>query len=184
MVNNIIQNETDGYALNLYSDANLTKINFQNNIMYTTGTTFFRAATSTTGDFDAFVTATSATGCVNKLVTFQSDDYLMPATTLDGDLLTALPLSYVTTDIEGYARPTENISIGAYEYSNETETATMAEGYPIVKTSADETATVAVKSDAAATVYALILPSTAEAPTAETLKASENTALLQARRVV
>ena len=182
VVNNIIQNETSGYAFNLYNDGNLGtgKFNFQNNVMYTAGESFFRASSSTTGDFDAFVTATGATNSINKQVTFASDDYLMPATTLDGDLLTALPLSYVTTDVEGKTRPQENISIGAYEYSNETETATMMEGYPLVKTAADETATVAVKADVAATIYALILPSTEDAPDVETLKASENTQLLQA----
>ena len=76
VVNNIIQNETSGYAVNLYNDANLgtDKINFQNNVIYTSGETFFRASSSTTGDFDAFVAATGATGSINKQVTFLSND--------------------------------------------------------------------------------------------------------------
>ena len=128
VVNNIIQNETSGYAVNLYNDGNLgtDKINFQNNVMYTAGETFFRAASSTSGDFAAFVAATGATNCVNKQVTFAGNDILEPENTLDGDLLTALPLDYVTTDITGRERPEEDITIGAYEYD---WTPVMAAGY-------------------------------------------------------
>lgn len=177
VVNNIIQNETSGYAVNLYSDANLSteKINFQNNVMSVgTGATFFRAASSTSGDFDAFVTATSATDCVNKKVNFLSDDILEPADDLEGDLRTAVALDYVTTDITGKARPTENITIGAYEYDPNAQSApVMAEDYPKVITHLDGNASFAVKTDLAATVYYLVKKSDEDAPTAEQLQASE-----------
>ena len=176
VVNNIIQNETSGYAVNLYSDANLSteNINFQNNVMYTAGETFFRAASSTSGDFDAFVTATSATECVNKQVNFLSDDILEPADDLEGDLRTAVALDYVTTDITGKARPTENITIGAYEYDPNAQNApVMAEDYPKVITHLDGNASFAVKTDLAATVYYLVKKSDEDAPTAAALQEAE-----------
>lgn len=148
VVNNIIQNETSGYAVNLYNDGNLSadKINFQNNVMYTAGETFFRASTSTTGDFDTFVEKTGATGCINKQVSFLSENVLEPANTLYGDLLTAVALDYVTTDINGKARPTENITIGAYEYDTNADAApVMAETYPQVLTHLDGNASFSVK---------------------------------------
>lgn len=174
VVNNIIQNETDGYAVNLYNDDNLGKINFQNNLMYAAGSTFFRASESTTGDFDAFVTAIGSTNCINKQVTFLSENVLEPDNTLDGDLLTAVALDYVTTDINGKARPTENITIGAYEYDTNADAApVMAETYPQVLTHLDGKASFSVKTDLAATVYYLVKKSSETAPTAEELKASE-----------
>jgi len=171
VVNNIIQNETNGYAVNLYNDANLGKINFANNVMFTAGETFFRAATNTTGDFDAFVTATGATGCINKQVEF-FEGSCESKSTLDGDLLTAVALSYVTTDINGTARPAENITIGAYEYDPDvTRIPVVAEGYPKASATAFNEAQVAVKADMNGRAYILVLPATAEAPTAETVKA-------------
>lgn len=172
VVNNIIQNETSGYAVNLYNDGNLgtDKINFQNNLMYTAGETFFRAATSTTGDFDAFVTATAATGCVNKQVEF-FEGSCEPKSTLDGDLLTAVALSYVTTDINGTARPAENITIGAYEYDPDvTRVPVVAEGYPKASATAFNEAQVAVKADMNGRAYVLVLPATDDVPSAETVK--------------
>lgn len=174
VVNNIIQNETNGYAVNLYNDVNLGKINFQNNVMYTAGETFFRASASTTGDFDAFVTATGSTNCINKQVSFLSENVLEPANTLDGDLLTAVALNYVTTDVNGKVRPTESITIGAYEYDTNANAApVMAETYPQVLTHLDGKASFSVKTDLAATVYYLVKKSSETAPTAEELKASE-----------
>lgn len=171
VVNNIIQNETNGYAVNLYNDDNLGKINFQNNIIYTDGETFFRAATTTTGNFDAFVTATGATGCINKKLDFLSDNVLEPANNLAGDLLTAKALSYVSTDIAGKARPATGISIGAYEYTPDM-VPTMLTGYPKVLTAIDGNASIAVRTDVAATVYCIVLKATEAAPTADELKAS------------
>ena len=176
VVNNIIQNETSGYAVNLYNDANLgtDRFNFQNNVIYTSGETFFRASSSTTGDFDAFVTATGATGSINKQVTFLSNEILEPANDLDGDLLTAKALAYVTTDINGKERPAENITIGAYEYDpNAMSAPVMQDGYPQVITHLDGKASFSVKTDIAATVYYIVKKSDETAPTAEELKASE-----------
>lgn len=185
VVNNIIQNETNGYAVNLYNDGNLSadKIKFQNNVMYTAGETFFRASASTTGDFDAFVTATSSTDCVNKQVTFASDDILMPANDLEGDLLTAQTLDYVTTDVTGKERPATGISIGAYEYDATDAVPVMAEGYPTISVSGTEEsvdATVIVKADALGRAFLIVRKSNEPAPTADEVISLSDSMPLQA----
>ncbi len=181
VVNNIIQNETSGYAVNLYNDGNLgvDKINFQNNIIYTAGETFFRAASATSGDFAQFVEKTGATACVNKQAQFVSNDILEPASTLDGDLLKAQKLDYVTTDINGTMRPEENISIGAYEFDPDlTRVPVVAEGYPKAQATSFDEAQVAVKADMNGKAYVLVLAADAVTPAAETLKNSDYTMTL------
>lgn len=176
IVNNIIQNETDGYAVNLYNDDNLgtDKINFQNNVIYTDGETFYRAASSTSGDFASFVEKTGATGCVNKKVTFLAENVLEPSDDLDGDLTTAKVLTYVTTDITGKERSAENPTIGAYEYDPNAQSApVMQENYPKVITALDGLATIAVKTDLAATIYYIVKKAGETAPTDDELLDSE-----------
>ena len=186
VVNNIIQNETNGYAVNLYNDGNLSadKIKFQNNIMSCTeNATFFRAASSTTGDFDDFAQQTGATGCVNKQVTFASDDILMPANDLDGDLLTAQALDYVTTDVTGKARPATGISIGAYEYDATDAVPVMAEGYPTVSVSGTETsmdATISIKANAMGRAFLIVKEQGEAAPTVDEVVASTTKTTIQA----
>lgn len=173
VVNNIIQNETNGYAVNLYNDGNLgtDKVNFRNNLMWTEGGTFFRAASATNGDFATFVEKTGATGCINKQVTFVSDDILEPENPLDGDLLTAVKLGYVTKDINGTARPEENITIGAYEYDlDRTRIPVIADGYPTATATDYDEALVTVKADMNGKAYILVLLVGEDAPTAEVLK--------------
>lgn len=171
VVNNIIQNEGSGYAVNLFNDANLTKVNFQNNLMYTAGTTFFRASSGNDGDFNTFVEVTGATGCINKSAVFVDDDILEPSSTLDGDLLSALPLSYVTTDVNGTERPAENISVGAYEYDPDlTRIPVIAENYPNVTVLDWHTAMLSVKTDMNGKAYAAVLRADAPALSAEELK--------------
>ena len=181
VVNNIIQNETNGYAVNLYNDANLAadKVKFENNLMYTDGETFFRAASATNGDFATFVEKTGATGCINKKVTFVTDDILMPANTLDGDLLKAKALTYVTTDITGKERPTENISIGAYEYAEDV-IPQMAEDYPQVVSITHESAAVLVKADAMGKAFLVLTQGDEPQPTVDELLASDMVAVLTA----
>ena len=176
VVNNIIQNETNGFAVNLYNDANLgtDKLNFQNNVIFTNGETFFRAASGTTGDFAAFEEKTGATGNVNKKVEFLSEDILEPANDLDEELLKAQPLSYVTTDIVGKERPAEKITIGAYEYDpNAMSAPVIQEGYPQIITHLDGKAAFTVKTDLASTLYYIVKKADEAAPTVEELKASE-----------
>lgn len=181
VVNNIIQNETSGFCVNIYNDGNIGKINFQNNLMYAAGETFYRAGSSTNGNFAAFVEkmGEAALGNINKQVTFVSDDILEPATTLDGDLLKAKKLDYVTTDVNGTARPEENISIGAYEYNpNRTRVPVIAEGYPTATATSFNEVVVSVKADMAGKAYVMVLKAADEAPTAEAMKTSTYTAVL------
>ena len=180
VVNNIIQNETSGYAVNLFNDANLgtDKFNFQNNLISTLGESFFRASSDNEGNFDAFVEKTGATGNINKQAVFVSEEILEPLHSLDGDLLKALKLGYVTTDINGTVRPEENISIGAYEYDPDlTRIPVVAEGYPKATAVDWHTAMISVKSDMNGKAYILLAEVNTEdpealvaVPTAETLK--------------
>lgn len=174
VVNNIIQNEGSGYAVNLYNDENLDKITFKNNIIYTAGATFFRATSGNEGDFAAFVQKTGATGSINKQVSFLSDAVLEPADNLDGDLLKALPLDYVTTDVNGKARPAEDITIGAYEYDADAASApVILDGYPAVTAHIDGVASITVKTDMASTVYYIVKKATEDAPTTDELAAAD-----------
>ena len=175
VVNNIIQNEGNGYAVNLYSDANLSKVTFKNNVMNTAGETFYRAASTTTGDFTAFVEKTAATDCIDDTVNFLSESVLEPADDLNGKLLNALALDYVTTDANGKARPAENITIGAYEYDATANAApVMADGYPNVVSHLDGKASVTVKTDIASTVYYIVKKAADDAPAADAVMASES----------
>ncbi len=180
VVNNIIQNESNGYAVNLYHDDNLAEglFTFQNNTFYTAGETFFRASASTTGDFDAFVEKTGATDCINEKVNFLSDLILEPADDLEGQLLTAKPLSYVSVDVNGTERNAETPTIGAYEYSDENEPPVLAEGYPAVASVSSDAALINVKVNANGTAYATLLTPADEVPTAEQLLLSDNRTLL------
>lgn len=174
VVNNIIQNEGSGYAVNLYNDENIGKIAFKNNIIYTAGETFFRATSGNEGDFTAFVENTGATGSISKKVNFLSDAVLEPADNLEGDLQKALALAYVTTDINGKARPEEDITIGAYEFDADAVGApVMQEGYPAVVSHIDGVASVSVKTDMASTVYYIVKKSTEDAPTTDELAAAD-----------
>lgn len=181
VVNNIIQNEANNFATYLNSEANAAKLTFQNNLMYSNGTNFASIGGAKT--FDEFVTATGATDCVNKQVTFASDDILMPANNLDGDLTTAQSLSYVTTDVAGTERPATGISIGAYEYSAEDAVPVMLEGYPTVSIAASETAvsgTLSVKADAMGRAFVLVKKNDETAPTADEVVASGQKATISA----
>ena len=168
VINNIIQNETNGTAISIYDDANASKINFQNNVIYTAGSKFYLPGSQ---DYDYFLTVTGATGTVNKQATFLSDDVLEPANDLDGDLLTAQTLSYATTDLNGKARPATGATIGAYEYSATDEALVMNEGFPKATETTDESANINVNANGNGEAYILVLPASDAAPTAETVVA-------------
>lgn len=181
VVNNIIQNETSGYAVNIYHDNNMgvDKIDFHNNLICTAGETFFRASSSTLGDFAAFEELTGAANNINKCVEFVSEEILMPSTTLDGDLMKAVALDYVVTDILGNVRPSENISIGAYEYAEDV-LPQMAEGYPQVASVTDTSVYILVKADAMGKAFLLVRTANTDAPTLDELTASAQTTVLTA----
>ena len=82
--------------------------------------------------------------------------------------------NYVTTDVNGKARPAENVTIGAYEYDATAIAApVMQDGYPVVRAHIDGGASISVKTDVASTVYYIVKKAYEDAPTAEDLKASE-----------
>ena len=171
IVNNIFQNETNGAAISIYDDTNAAKLNFANNLVYTAGTTFYLPNSQ---NYDYFLTTTGATGTVNKLASFLSDNVLEPANDLDGDLLTAQALSYVTTDINGNSRPATGGTIGAYEYKANDAALIMNEGFPVATLTTDSTAVVNINANGNGKAYIIILPAEEDGPDAETIVMGAN----------
>ncbi len=107
----------------------------------------------------------------------------MPANDLDGDLLTAQALDYVTTDVTGKARPATGISIGAYEYDATDAVPVMAEGYPTVSVSGTETsmdATISIKANAMGRAFLIVKEQGEAAPTVDEVVASTTKTTIQA----
>ena len=172
VVNNIIQNETSGYAVNLYNDANLAKLNFSHNLMWAAGETFFRASSGTEGDFSLFAEKNAADSCFNRQAVFAADDVLEPTSTLGDTLFMTKQLDYVATDINGTARR-QHATMGAYEYDYDlTRIPAMAQDYPKLSATDWHTAMVAVKADMNGRAYVAVLRADADAPTADALKAN------------
>jgi hypothetical protein len=172
VVNNIIQNETSGYAVNLYNDANLAKVNFSHNLMWAAGETFFRASSGTEGDFSLFAEKNAADSCFNRQAVFAADDVLEPTSTLGDTLFMTKQLDYVATDINGTARR-QHATMGAYEYDYDlTRIPAMAQDYPKLSATNWHTAMVAVKADMNGRAYVAVLRADAAAPTADALKAN------------
>lgn len=161
VANNILQNHTKGYAYRLYNADAAKNIAFRSNAAFTSGKVFAynRADIATP---DGWQELSGETGGVADSVAFLSDVILEPAA--GGNLLTAVPLQAVTTDINGKPRA-QQPTIGAYEYNAQDAAPAMAEGYPAVAATTDTSAIIAVKTDIAATVYITVRPESAPAPT-------------------
>ncbi|MDD7317306.1 MAG: DUF4465 domain-containing protein [Prevotella sp.] len=183
VTNNVLQSMSKNCVYNFQNTDNFGKITLTNNIVYTNSTSqeIAQCGSSNKYNYEDWLTASGETGGYNKMVNFLDESVLEPENDLEGDLLKAVKLDYVTTDINGKARPEEKISIGAYEYDpNATSAPHFIEGYPEVKSSIDGQASVAIKSDISATAYYILKKSDEEAPTTEQLKESETKVTLVA----
>ena len=183
ITNNVLQSMSKGVVYDLKNEKNFGKVSLSHNIIYTTSTSqeIARCGNNKKYKFDEWVAASGETGSINKMVNFLTEDVLEPENDLGGDLLTAVKLDYVTTDINGKARPNENISIGAYEYDpNAMSAPQFVEGYPEVKSSIDGKASIAIKADIAATAYYILKKADEETPTTEQLKGSDKKVTLVA----
>lgn len=85
--------------------------------------------------------------------------------------VTTTPVTYASTDLEGTERSAETPTPGAYEYATEpvAETPAIMEGYPQIVTVEDGRATLSTAWTLSGTQYAVVLPGTETAPTAEAL---------------
>lgn len=183
ITNNIMQSMSKSMIYEFKNNGNMGKISFESNILYTNSTSqeIAQCGSDPGYTFDGWTTASGEKGSFYRMVNFLTEDVLEPENDLEGDLLKAVKLDYVTTDINGKARPEEKISIGAYEYDpNAMSAPHFAEGFPEVKSSIDGKAVIAVKADLAATAYYMLKKADEQAPTADELKASESKVTLVA----
>ncbi|MCM1034801.1 MAG: DUF4465 domain-containing protein [Bacteroides sp.] len=163
LLNNILQSVGKGCAVRYRSATYVGNVSFAHNVLYVPENNRFAGAVAET--FDAWQTVVGATetdGNKNEQVVFVNNDLLMPREV--GSLLSAQPLSYVTTDIAGIPRA-EQPTIGAYEYNPElTLIPVLDDGYPKATNITFNAATLVLKATSNGGAYVLLLPSSADAP--------------------
>ena len=169
--NNILQVEDGGVVYRFYKETCIDGIAFSNNVLSTTGTSFAKTSSSTTIDtYEDWVQRSGETNSINRAVTFLSSSILYPA---DESILSqAMPLDFATTDKEGTPRDPSTPTIGAYEYSEDTETPAYAEGYPAIGGITHVSAEARLMSTTNAVVHLLVRPTSEPAPTADEIDAS------------
>ena len=91
-----------------------------------------------------------------------------------GNLMKALPLAYVQTDITGKARNGETPTIGAYEFDANTDAPVMVEGYPIINNITDTSADMKVRFSQTGAVQYMVKDGAEDAPTVDEITTSEN----------
>lgn len=175
--NNLLQNEAMGNTYRVNNKDYFSGITFSNNMAYTTGSTFAYAG-GAVADFEAWKALSGESDSYNEQTTFLSETVLEPAEA--GNLKTAEPLAYVTTDLNGTARDPQTPTIGAYEYGDVSDrTPALTEGYPLFSNITHEEATVLLKVDLSGKAFVLVKEKDAEAPTQEEVLASEQMAPLR-----
>lgn len=175
VTNNILQNESGGYAYRIYRAATVDSTKFSNNNIYSTGV--LAKTGSTEYDFAAWQETKQDSLSHNDSIAFLSNDILEPAEAKS--LRSAKPLSDIKRDINGTFRNQVTPTIGAYEYSDDATAPAFANGYPKVTAITDSTATIAINSDKAAMAYILVRKATDEAPIAGEVLADGKTLLVR-----
>ncbi len=178
VVNNILQNEGKGYVYNTNKTDNFQKVAFSNNVVYTNGDFFaFGSSSDKYATFDDWKTASGESDSYNKQAVFLHEEILEPSNDLDGDLLKASVLAYVTKDINETVRATQP-TIGAYEYNALNEAPKMHDGFMLVKNITDSTACVVLKADMNCKAFVLVKKKGEAAPMAEDIMTSGKVVLL------
>ena len=128
---------------------------------------------------DALNTAVGSTTNAVEQAVFVSDvnNHLMEA----GNLCCAVPIDFITIDLDGKQRDAVNPTVGAYEYETVVDDKPeVAEGYPVVSTVGETEAAVKTKWNVGGKLYSKVEAVTetngngapAKAPTADDLKAT------------
>ena len=171
ILNNIFMNRAGGYAY-CYNKAEYVALpKYAHNVAYTTGSVFAYDKTDI-ASYDDWKAISKETDGQNVAVEFfDNEDILQPKA--EGNLRTAQPLAYVTTDITGTERNATMPTIGAYEFDACTEAAVMAEGYPAISNIQDTSADVKVLFNQAGYAQFLVKEAAEAAPTAEDVTLSE-----------
>ena len=178
ILNNIFMNRAGGYAY-CYNKAEYVALpKYAHNVAYTTGSVFAYDKTDI-ASYDDWKAISKETDGQNVAVEFfDNEDILQPKA--EGNLRTAQPLAYVTTDITGTERNATTPTIGAYEFDACTEAAVMAEGYPAISNIQDTSADVKVLFNQAGYAQFLVKEAAEAAPTAKDVTSSET--LLSVRK--
>lgn len=178
VLNNIFMNKAGGYAYRYYKAECVGKATYAHNVAHTSGSVFAYDK-SELATYENWKTISKETDGQNVAVEFFDDeDILQPKA--EGNLRTAQPLAYVTTDITGTERNATTPTIGAYEFDACTEAAVMAEGYPAISNIQDTSADVKVLFNQAGYAQFLVKEAAEAAPTAEDVTSSET--LLSVRK--
>lgn len=181
--NNIFLARDNGLVYRTYKDADAAAITFSNNVLHTNGTVFAQTSSNTKlASFSDWMLKVNEQSSFNEDVAFLSDKMLFPAAA--GNLLNAMPLDFVTTDLLGTVRNVTTPTIGAYEYADASAVPAFDEGYPAISGISHNAATAALKTAANGKAYLLVKESSATAPTADEMKASTLTATLRAGKEV
>lgn len=171
--NNLFQNATTGglgVAL-FFSEENVTKTEMSNNVFYNASSDVI--VKDYAADIDALNTLVGNQTNTVEQATFLSDVDLHLRN--QGNLCSAAPVDFITTDADGLDRDPQTPTVGAYEFVElSDETPELAEGYPIVANITENSADVKTKWTVGGKLYSLVVKSTEPgkaAPTAEELKA-------------
>lgn len=171
ILNNIFMNRAGGYAYRYNKAEYVALPKYAHNVAYTTGSVFAYDKTDI-ASYDDWKAVSKETDGQNVAVEFfDNEDVLQPKA--EGNLRTAQPLAYVTTDITGTERNATTPTIGAYEFDACTEAAVMAEGYPAISNIQDTSADVKVLFNQAGYAQFLVKEAAEAAPTAEDVTLSE-----------
>lgn len=169
-VNNLLQNEGNGYVWRANKADYIADAEFKRNVMHTAGTSIAYVAGAISGRED-WAETTGDTTSIDASKAFVSDIELMPASA--DNLNIAEPLSYVTTDITGATRAAAP-TVGAYEFSDQFPIPAYAEGYPQFVGIANTSATMVVKTTASGMAAVLVKKASEAAPTSEDVEGSDN----------
>ena len=171
ILNNIFMNRAGGYAYRYNKAEYVALPKYAHNVAYTTGSVFAYDKTDI-ASYDDWKAVSKETDGQNVAVEFfDNEDVLQPKA--EGNLRTAQPLAYVTTDITGTERNATTPTIGAYEFDACTEAAEMAEGYPAISNIQDTSADVKVLFNQAGYAQFMVKEAAEAAPTAEDVTLSE-----------
>ena len=100
-----------------------------------------------------------------------------------GGLRTGVAVDYVTTDLNGTARPAVNTTRGAYEYADQNVAPVMAEGYPRVSGITSSGAVVSILADRTSQAFVAVVEADGDVPTATEIQTSTHLSILRANRV-
>lgn len=168
--NNLFQNKTASPLYAFFRESQLKMVTFKNNAYQLTGSKF----TNNFGgdDFATWVANSGETGAIEYTAEFFTDTDLHLR--VAGNLNAALPVSFITSDIDGKPRSTTTPTIGAYEYVPFTiGIPEMEEDYPKVQSKEYNNAALNVKLTQPGKLYSLIKPATDAAPSVDDIKAGQ-----------